>query len=191
MSALGVAPEQVSAKDHFALFGLTPKFAIDPIALESAWRAVQAAVHPDKFASGSDAQRRLALQLSMQINQAHDTLKDPIRRAGYLCQLHGVEIDAERNTSMPADFLHQQLEWRESMDDAVAAKDIAGLAQLELEVQSAMGESTLLVEHLIDSPEPDYHRAAEEVRRMMFLSKFNSQLRDEQRRLAHGTSADR
>jgi molecular chaperone HscB len=191
VSAFGDAPEQVSAKDHFALFGLAQKFAIDPIALESAWRAIQAAVHPDKYASGSDTQRRLALQLSMQINEAHDTLKDPIRRAAYLCQLNGVSIDAERNTAMPADFLNQQMEWRESMDDAVAAKNMSGLVQLELEVQSAMGEATLLMEHLLDHAHPDYHRASEEVRRMMFLSKFNSQLREEQRRLAHGTATNR
>jgi molecular chaperone HscB len=183
--------ERTSEKTHFSVFGLAPRFAIDLDALESAWRAIQAAVHPDRFASGTDTQRRLALQWSMQINEAHDTLKDPIRRASYLCHLNGVEVDPERNTAMPADFLIQQMEWRESLEDALSAKDVRALMQLEIEVQAAMTEAHVLIEHLIDRPEPDYHLAAQEVRRMMFLYKFNTQLRDEQRRLAHGTAANR
>jgi molecular chaperone HscB len=183
--------EPRSEKNHFSVFGLTPRFAIDPDALESAWRAIQAAVHPDRFSCGTDTQRRLALQWSMQINEAHDTLKDPIRRASYLCHLNGVEIDPERNTAMPADFLVQQMEWRESLEDALSAKNVRALMQLDIEVQAALAESHVLIEHLIDRPEPDYHLAAQEIRRMMFLSKFNNQLRDEQRRMAHGTATNR
>jgi molecular chaperone HscB len=173
------------------MFNLPERFAIDPLALESAWRAVQSAVHPDKFVSASDAQKRMALQYSTQINEAHETLKDTVKRAAYLCHLHGVDIDPERNTAMPPDFLVQQMEWRESLEDAVAARALHAILQLEMEVQAALHESVVLIEHLIDSPTPDYHRAAEEVRRMMFLNKFNSQIGDEQRRLAHGTATNR
>lgn len=181
----------LSDKSFFALFGLAAKFSLDGTALESAWRTLQATVHPDKFAGASDAQRRLALQWSTQINEAHDTLKDPILRATYLCRLHGVEVDAERNTAMAPDFLVQQMEWREALDDAVSAKDAQALSQLDQEVGTAVAETTLLLEHLLDGPSPDYERACEEIRRMMFLVKFNQQLRDEERRLSHGSTADR
>ena len=185
------AVDQASAKSHFALFGLAPKFNLDLAALESAWKAVQSAVHPDRFAGASDAQRRLALQWSTQINEAHDTHKDPVRRAAYLCHLQGIEIDAERNTAMPAEFLMQQMEWREAMDVAKEASDLEGLNMLSADVAAAITEAHLLLEHLMDGAAADYLRAAEEVRRLMFLSRFQSQVRDEQRRLAHGLTADR
>lgn len=181
----------VGAQNFFAMFGLPVRYAIDLTALDSAWRAVQAAVHPDRFAAGTDAQRRLALQWSTQINEAHDTLKDSVRRAAYLCQLKGVEVDAERNTAMPADFLVQQMEWRESLDDASTAKDLRAISQLGEEVSAAMAETELLLEHLLDAPTSDPERAAQEVRRMMFLKKFNDQLISEQQRIARGASADR
>ena len=180
-----------SGRNHFALFGLPVRFSIDTEALERAWRAVQGAVHPDRFAGASDAQRRMALQYSTQINEAHDTLKDPVRRATYLCALHGVEVDAESNTAMPSDFLVQQMEWRESLEDAVAAHDVRSIAQLGQEVASALSEGLLLLEHLLDCSAPDYARAAQEVRRMMFLMRFEAQMHDEEKRLTHGTAADR
>lgn len=185
----GDAP--LASRDFFSLFGLEQRFAIDLGSLEGAWRSVQAAVHPDRFASGTDAQKLMALRYSTQVNEAHETLKDPIKRASYLCQLHGVEIDAERNTAMPADFLVQQMEWRESMEDSVAAGDAKGLSQLMQEVESSLSEAELLVEHLLDSVSPNYSKAADEVRRMMFLVKFKSQLAQEQKRMLHGAAADR
>lgn len=181
----------LASRDFFALFGLEQRYAIDLGVLESAWRSVQAAVHPDRFAAGTDAQKLLALRYSTQVNEAHETLKDPIRRASYLCQLHGVEIDAERNTAMPADFLVQQMEWRESMEDAVAAGDAKGLSQLMQEVEASLSEAELLVEHLLDSASPNHSKAADEVRRMMFLVKFKSQLAQEQKKVLHGAAADR
>lgn len=180
-----------AARNHFSMMGLPLKYALDTDALERAWRALQAAVHPDRFASATPAQQRLALQYSTAINEAHDTLKDPLRRAAYLCELNGVAIDAERNTAMPADFLVQQMEWRESLDDAVAARNANAVAQLQEEVRAAVAETELLIEHLLDRHEPDYGRASNEVRRMMFLKKFTQQLLDEQRRIAHGAAADR
>lgn len=181
----------LTARDHFSLFGLPVRFALDSEALERAWRAVQAAVHPDRFSGGTDAQRLLALQYSTRINEAHDTLRDPLRRAAYLCALNGVAVDAERNTAMPAEFLMQQMEWRESLEDAAHARDIRGLAQLGQEVAAAMAESELLIEHLLDRPQPDYTRAAAEVRQMMFLAKFSDQVRDELKRSERGAAADR
>lgn len=181
----------VPARNHFSLMGLAPRFALDADALERAWRALQAAVHPDRFAAATPAQQRLALQYSTAINEAHDTLKDPLRRAAYLCEINGVAIDAERNTAMPADFLVQQMEWRESLDDAVAARHADAIGQLQEEVRTAVAETELLMEHLLDCPQPDYARASDEVRRMMFLKKFMQQLMDEQRRIAHGVVADR
>ncbi len=191
MSASADVAGGFAARNHFSLLGLPVRFAIDPQALEDAWRAVQGAVHPDRFAGGTDTQRRLALQYSTRINEAHDTLRDPLRRAAYLCELHGVSIDAESNTAMPADFLIQQMEWREALDDVRLASDPRGLAQLDQELATALDETRLILEHLIDSSPPDFHKAALEVRRMMFLVKFSEQLRQERERMTDGAASDR
>ncbi len=186
LGSSGVIPE----KNHFSLFGLPVRFGLDLDALERAWKVVQGAVHPDRYVSAPESQRLMALQRATAVNDAHDTLKDPIRRATYLCGLHGVEVDAERNTSMPADFLMQQMEWRESLEDAAAAKNLEALSQLDQEVVSAIAESELLIEHLLDKSPADAARAADEIRRLMFLSKFSGQVRDEQRKLMDGAASD-
>ena len=91
--------------DHFQLFDLPPRFALDTAALDSAYRSVQGQVHPDRFASGTAAENRVAMQWATQANEAYRTLKSPLRRAAYLCERAGVPIDAESNTTMPTEFL--------------------------------------------------------------------------------------
>ena len=80
---------------------------------------------------------------------------------------------------MPPEFLVQQMEWRESLEDALAAQDVRAVAQLEIEVRAAVTEGEILLEHLLDRSVPDTARAAEEIRCMMFLVKFSAQLREE------------
>ncbi len=71
------------------------------------------------------------MQWATQANEAYRTLKSPLKRAAYLCERAGVPIDAESNTSMPAEFLMQQLQWREALDDARAERDDAALQALD------------------------------------------------------------
>src|SRR6187402_2990730 len=104
--------------DHFQLFDLLPRFALDMAALDHAYRSVQGQVHPDRFAASTAAENRVAMQWATQANEAYRTLKSPLKRAAYLCERAGVPIDAESNTTMPTEFLMQQLHWREALDDA-------------------------------------------------------------------------
>jgi molecular chaperone HscB len=102
-----------------------------------------------------------------------------------------VAIDPERNTAMPADFLVQQMEWRESLEDAAQAGNVEAMAELGLEVAGAVAESEVLIEHLLDQPTPDLTRASDEIRRLMFLTKFSEQVRSEQKRLSDGAFTNR
>ena len=69
------------------------------------------------------------MQWAVRVNEAYQRLKDPLKRAAYLCELDGAPIDAENNTAMPADFLMQQMEWREALDDADTRRRRRGAAR--------------------------------------------------------------
>ena len=104
--------------DDFELFGLPRRFALDRAELDARWRELQAEVHPDRFAAEGAAAQRVAMQWAVRVNEAYQRLKDPLKRAAYLCELRGAPIDAENNTAMPPDFLMQQMAWREALDEA-------------------------------------------------------------------------
>ena len=125
----------MAGDDHFSLFGLPARFDLDAQALESAWRTVAAQVHPDRFATASPAERRVAMQWAARANEAYRQLRDPLLRARYLCEQAGVDLQTESNTSMDTAFLMQQMTWREMMDDA--RNDAGVLAELRTELEDA------------------------------------------------------
>ena len=158
--------------DHFALFGLAPRFAIDPAELDAAYKRVQAQVHPDRFVAGTAAERRVAMQWATRANEAYRTLRDDVRRATYLCERGGVPIEAESNTAMPAGFLMQQLEWREALDElrargASADALLAEVAGLRAWTLQQLGDA-------IDAGN-DLRRAAALVRQLMFIERFGAE----------------
>jgi len=163
--------------DDFELFGLERRQAQSRDTLDARWRALHAEVHPDRFASEGPAAQRLAVQWAVRVNEAYQRLKDPLKRAAYLCELLGAPIGAEDNTAMPPGFLAQQLEWREALDEAHTAEAIAGLAR---EVAAREADGLRKVETLLDDAH-DPRAAAAEVRALMFVERF---AHDVERRLA-------
>ena len=107
--------------NDFELFGLAQVFAQDLAALDARWKSLQREAHPDKFAAQGAAAQRVAMQWSVRINEAYQRLKNPLKRAAYLCELQGAPVNAHSNTAMPAAFLMQQMQWREDLEDAVSA----------------------------------------------------------------------
>jgi len=161
-------------QNHFELFHLPQQFAVDLKALDQAYREVQNQVHPDKFARSPDAEKRVAMQWATRANEAYQTLKSPLRRATYLCELHGVDLETESNTSMAPAFLMQQMEWREALDDARAGKDVNALAALDSELADTRREQLARIAAALDGD--DYHGAAQGVRQLMFLEKFGDEV---------------
>ena len=154
--------------DDFELFGVPAQFAQDREQLDARWKDLQREAHPDKFSAQGAAAQRIAMQWSVRINEAYQRLKDPLRRAAYLCELHGVPVNAENNTAMPADFLMQQMEWRESLDEAASAAD---LDRINDQVMKARREALQKCGLLIDDAH-DYAGAVEQVRTLMFIERF-------------------
>ncbi|MBB3213380.1 molecular chaperone HscB [Herbaspirillum sp. Sphag1AN] len=163
-------------QDHFALFQLPARFAIDLTALEKAYHGVQNQAHPDKFAQATAAEKRVAMQWATRANEAYQTLKNPLKRASYLCELHGVDLQTESNTSMSTAFLMRQMEWREALDDAKAGKQIDALEALDGELRTARKALLGKIEQLLDAE--DFAAAAQLVRQLMFLDKFGTEIGD-------------
>jgi molecular chaperone HscB len=161
--------------DHFRLFQLPVRFALDADALLRSYREVQQQVHPDRFVTAGDAQRRVALQWAARANEAFQTLRSPLRRAAYLCELNGVPIAAETNTAMPAQFLADQLEWREALAEAIGGGDAARLQRLHDEVGSRRAATLAALEQAIDR-QGQYELAATLVRELMFIEKFQQEV---------------
>jgi len=158
--------------DDFTLFGLPRRHALDRTELDTRWRALQSEVHPDRFAAQGDAAQRIAMQWAVRVNEAYQRLKDPLRRAAYLCELSGAPINAENNTAMPAAFLMQQMAWREALYEA---PDLAGVQAIDDEV--AQTETAMLAElaRRLDE-QHDAASAAGQVRALMFVQRFRQDI---------------
>ena len=154
--------------DDFTLFGLEQRFGQDRAAIDARWKDLQRQAHPDKFADQGAAAQRVAMQWSVRINEAYQRLKDPLKRAAYLCELHGAPVNAENNTAMPATFLMQQMQWREELDDATSTR---ALEQISLQVQQAKREMLQKIERLMDGSQA-FAEAVGQVRSLMFVERF-------------------
>ncbi len=165
----------VSLNDsHFDLFNLPAQFTLDANTLDDAYRTVQAQVHPDRFAAAGDAQKRIAMQWATRTNEAYQTLRDPLKRATYLLSLRGVDVGAENNTAMEPAFLMQQMEWREGIEDAAAARNIGALDALLAELRDDERVRFTKLAALLDSGADQ--AAGEAVRQLMFIERVASEI---------------
>ena len=156
----------------FELFGLPKQFVQDRTRIDMRWKELQREAHPDKFAAHGPAAQRIAMQWSVRINEAYQRLKDPLKRASYLCELHGAPINAENNTVMPVDFLEQQMLWREALDEAKNSDD---LNKILLESKFFQNAQLLKIEQTLDG-EIDFQTASQQVRSLMFIERFANEV---------------
>lgn len=164
-------------QNHFELLGLPLAYRVDPAGLESAYRALQSRVHPDRFAAATEAERRVAMQWATRANEAYRTLRDPVDRARYVLLLKGFDTYEESNTAMPADFLMQQMEWREAVAEKRAGKDEAGLAALREELRAERAGMLRQLERAIDT-DANYDAGCSLVRKLRFLEKLDEEIEE-------------
>jgi molecular chaperone HscB len=165
------------SKNYFELFGLPVDFIIDGAALAERYRDLQRVVHPDRYANGTEQEQRLSLQQATRINEAYETLKNPVTRAQYLLSLHGIDMQAEKETTRDTAFLMEQLQLREELEQARHADDPESV------LDDLMGRIGASIKKLIaqmaiqfEDPSPTNLEAAREaVRKMQFLNKLLSE----------------
>ena len=173
------------SQNHFELMGLPVSFRLDRAALDSAYRELQGRLHPDRFAQTGDQERRLAVQGSAWINEAYSTLKDDTRRARYLLILQGVEFDDERDTASDPEFLMEQMELREALEEAADTPDpLARIEMLSADIDARSSALTRAFETAFTSGRLD------EAKALVIKMRFYDKLRDEALRTAERLEDD-
>ena len=170
------------AANYFELFSLPPGFDIDLNQLASRYRALQTEAHPDRFASADAQTRRFSVQAAALINEAHETLKDPLKRGFYLLKLRGLDATGDARTTSDAEFLMQQMAYREHLEGIHNTAD--PLASAERLRESILTEK----EHLFRSFESEYaaennSSAQDTLMKLQFFVRLLSQLDEVEARL--------
>ncbi|RDH92182.1 MAG: Fe-S protein assembly co-chaperone HscB [endosymbiont of Seepiophila jonesi] len=166
------------SKNYFELFGLPVGFIVDADSLSDRYRDLQRVIHPDRYANASEQERLFSLQGASRINEAFETLKDPIARATYLLTMHGIEMDAQKETTSDMAFLMQQMELREELegvrnqdDPYEAVLDLRG--RINKQIKTLVGQMAVQFE----SATPDQLEDAREIlRKMRFLQKLRTEV---------------
>jgi len=164
-------------QNFFDLFDLPARFDLDAGQLDRVYRDLQSSVHPDRFVNAPEAERRVSMQQATHVNEAYQTLKNPVRRAAYLLAQHGIDPQFETNTAMPAEFLIEQMEWREAIEEAAGSADARELDQLSSRLGGELKRMYAQIGHQIDE-RGDFSGAADTVRKLMFLEKLGMEIGD-------------
>ena len=164
--------------NYFELFNLSTDFQLDLARLSQTYQTLQQLTHPDKFATGSEREKLLAVQKNSQVNDAFHTLKSPLLRAEYLLELRGIELKHEHQTMQDPMFLMQQMEWRERLELIAPNEDsLDELEELDKEIQQHYQSQLGLLQSLLaDNNEQANLSAANEVRKLKFLHKLRNEI---------------
>lgn len=170
--------------DYFELFGLPRGFEVDLQDLELRWKDRASAVHPDRFAAASEAEKRVAMQWSASMNEAYRVLRDPLRRAQYLCQLAGYPTENQSGVSMDVEFLGRQMQWREDLQEIRSRRDPTALAKLSERIEQDRLAMQKDAAQLIQ--EQRWKDALERLNEWMFVEKFLQEIKSAARALNAG-----
>jgi molecular chaperone HscB len=163
--------------DFFQLFEVPVSFEVDLDLIKQRYMDLQKAVHPDKFVNASAQEKRISMQHTSRINEALNTLKQPVDRALYLLKLKGMDINFENETTMDASFLMEQIEMREALSEVRKKNDpLAELdrvaADVKLKTKNMMNEFSKCYE------EDRLDEARELIRKMQFMQKAKKEINE-------------
>jgi molecular chaperone HscB len=161
--------------NYFELFDFSVDFNIDLSQLSLRYQTLQKTVHPDKFAHLSDQEQRIAVQKSADINDAYQTLKNPLQRAEYLLTHRGVDMPNEQHTFGDTSFLMRQMELREMLEDVKFSSDVdSALSAAQTELDSEyLAHFNLLKTQINENSSESNLLACDNLRKLKFYQKLN------------------
>lgn len=158
----------------FELFNLPVDFDIDLNLLTERYREIQKQVHPDNFANATESEKLLAIQKTSEVNDAFETLKQPMTRCEYMVFEHGFDVKYEQQTIKDGMFLMQQMELREELEELPQADDLeSAFDDFYDDVKQLIREYTDSFKQLF--AKQDYEKAADAVRKMRFIYKLQTE----------------
>ena len=165
---------------YFQTFDLDPQFELDTSLLRERYFELQQKLQPSEGGSANNAS---SVRLGSQLNDAYNTLRDPVRRAIYLLSLRGYLYDADRQIQQAPEYLMQQLELREQLADLQAGdsqieQQLDALRERAAEQLESCG--SLYARHFAAA---DYDVAASAIGRMMFAQKLHRDINDREDQL--------
>ena len=152
-------------QNYFELFNLPEKFQIDSVKLQENYRSIQKEIHPDRFATSTENEKNQSMIKSTQVNDAYQTLKSTTKRAKYILSLH----KSVEKITLPPDFLMQQMEWEEHLEDI--EKNNKELDQFKLAINKKYEEYSLLLSKQIDNDQ-NWNEAAITIDKLYFVEKL-------------------
>ena len=152
-------------QNYFELFNLPEKFQIDSVRLQENYRSIQKEIHPDRFATSTENEKTQSMIKSTQVNDAYQTLKSTTKRAKYILSLH----KSVEKITLPPDFLMQQMEWEEHLEDI--EKNNKELDQFKLAINKKYKEYSLLLSKQIDNDQ-NWNEAAITIDKLYFVEKL-------------------
>jgi molecular chaperone HscB len=164
--------------NYFELFNIPVSFDVDLSLLPHTYQQLQRLTHPDKFASGSEQDKLIALQKNAQVNDAYSILKSPLSRAEYLLNLRGIDLQHEQQTIKDTTFLMQQMEWREELSEISEQTDPLGaLESLEDEINQTIKSDLTKLKNFLESEQTTAEQsAADIIRQLKFSYKMLSEI---------------
>lgn len=164
-------------QNYFEIFSIAVSTEPDIEKLKEANRELQQQVHPDRFANGSAAEQRQAMQITSLINQAFKTLQEPVLRLQYMLGLKGLDMSTETDTSMDGAFLMAQMELREEIADIRSQSDpLDVLDTMRMELKNKFAD---LIQHFDEAYQADeLGRGREIVHKLQFLNKAQNEIND-------------
>ena len=152
-------------QNYFELFNLPEKFQIDSVKLQENYRSIQKEIHPDRFATSTENEKTQSMIKSTQVNDAYQTLKSTTKRARYILSLH----KSVEKITLPPDFLMQQMEWEEHLEDI--EKNNKELDQFKLAINKKYEEYSLMLLTQIDNDQ-NWNEAAITIDKLYFVEKL-------------------
>jgi molecular chaperone HscB len=188
-AACGALQPANDAADAFTVLGLPARYGVDLTAAEAAYKELSRQVHPDRFATADPRARRASLARTVQLNQAWLTIKDPLRRAGYLLERAGIYIgsDSQKSAmggsgvedkrtaevSAPPAFLLEIIELHEELRAARRAGDTVKVAFMAEEIRGRATQAMSGIAEALDSGErPQLEKAARQFMAMRYYQRF-------------------
>jgi molecular chaperone HscB len=163
------------SQDYFELLGLNPAFDIDPALLHAAQQRLQASHHPDRYVGSSDQDKRLSVQIASRVNQAYETLRDPVKRSRYLLEINGANLPDDSATTADTEFLMEQIELREAVDACRDGEDALARSKL-IETRLEQRASDLAQVFVACFNADRFDEAIEASRKMQFVQRIQQQL---------------